>query len=203
MSKDLTPEMIEQSEQEENRPIDLYEIEVDNNVILRYAANNTGDIIFNGYTYIAAAVSRTEVQTNSDATIEELSVTVQNVTREFSAYVANGGKINGYMCRILTVFRDVLDDPLNYAITFEGEMDGGTLDKKSFAFKVRAYQGTYGIKVPRRTYDPLCQYAFKQQDCGYLGTEIICDRSYTRCSQLGNQENYGGFLGVPRIINPT
>jgi phage-related protein len=196
MSKDLTTVVIEQSEKEENRAIELYEVETDQGYI-RYAANNTGDIVFNGYTWAAAAIARTEVQTNMESEIEETNVTVQNVTREFSSYVANGGKINGYTCRILTVFRDALDDPLNYSLTFEG----GALDSKSFSFRVRAYNGTYGIKVPRRKYGPDCEYDFKSEWCAYAGAETVCNRSFARCVELENQENFGGFLGVPRIVS--
>jgi phage-related protein len=201
MSKDLPQPVVEQSEKEENRAIELYEVETDNGYI-RHAANNTEDIVFNGYTYVAAAISRTEVETNMESEVEETNVTIQNVTREFSSYVANGGKINGYFCRILTVFRDALDDPLNYSVTFEGEIDGGSLDSKSFSFRVRAYNGTYGIKVPRRKCGPNCEYDFKSEWCGYAGAEMVCDRSFERCKALGNSENFGGFLGVPRIINP-
>lgn len=201
MSKELTSAVIEQSEREENRAIELYEVETDNGV-LRYAANNTGDIVFNGYNYIAASIARTEVETNMESEVEETNVTIQNVTREFSSYVANGGRINGYTCRILIVFRDALDDPLNYAVAFEGEIDGGALDGKSFSFRVRAYNGTYGIKVPRRKYGPNCEYAFKSEWCGYSGPELVCDRTYERCKELNNEENFGGFLGVPRIIVP-
>lgn len=202
MSKELTETMQEQAEQEQNRPIDLYEIETDD-TILRYCGNNTDDIVFNGYTYIAAAVSRTEVETDTGTKLEEVNVTVQNVTREFSAYVANGGKINGYNCRIMTVFRDALDDPLNYAVAFEGEIDGATIDNKSFNFKVRAYQGSYAIKVPRRKCEPSCGYDFKSEWCGYVGSETTCDRSLARCKELNNELNFGGFPGVPRVVNPT
>ncbi|NLW48192.1 MAG: DUF2163 domain-containing protein [Firmicutes bacterium] len=202
MPKGLNEVMVEQSEKEQNRPIELYEVEVDDGLILRYAANNTNDITFNGFVYEAASISRTDVEANMESKLEEVSITLPNVNREFSAYVANGGKINGYTCRVLTVMRDALDDPLNYAITFQGELDGAIINGKTFSFRVRSYNNSFNIKVPRRKYSPFCELDFKSEWCGYAGAETICDRTLSRCETLGNSANYGGFLGVPRIINP-
>jgi phage-related protein len=202
MSKELTPAMVEQSEREQNRPIELYEIEVDGGVTLRYAANNTNDIVFNGHVYKAASVNRTEVEANMESKLEEVSISVPNVDRQFSAYVANGGTINGYTCRVLTVMRDALDDPLNYGVSFQGEIDGAIINSKTFSFRVRSYNGSFNIKVPRRKYSPFCELDFKGEWCGYAGTEALCDRTLPRCIELGNEANYGGFLGVPRIKNP-
>ncbi len=202
MSKGLNEVMVEQSEQEQNRPIELYEVEVDDGVVLRYAANNTNDIVFNGLVYQAASISRTDVEANMESKLEEVSITLPNVNREFSAYVANGGRINGYTCRVLTVMRDALDDPLNYAITFQGELDGAIINGKTFNFRVRSYNGSFNIKVPRRKYSPFCELDFKGEWCKYAGDETLCDRTLTRCTELNNSENYGGFLGVPRIVNP-
>lgn len=202
MSKGLNEVMVEQSEQEQNRPIELYEVEVDDGVVLRYAANNTNDIVFNGLVYQAASISRTDVEANMESKLEEVSITLPNVNREFSAYVANGGRINGYTCRVLTVMRDALDDPLNYAITFQGELDGAIANSKTFSFRVRSYNGSFNIKVPRRKYSPFCELDFKGEWCKYAGNETLCDRTLTRCTELNNSENYGGFLGVPRIVNP-
>lgn len=46
-----------------------------------------------------------------------------------------------------------------------------------------------------------CRFAFKGADgrCGYSGSETVCDRTFARCSALGNQMRYGGFPGVGRV----
>lgn len=43
-----------------------------------------------------------------------------------------------------------------------------------------------------------CRFAFKGADgrCGYSGSETECDRTFARCTALGNQSRYGGFPGV-------
>lgn len=44
-----------------------------------------------------------------------------------------------------------------------------------------------------------CPYArgFKNDPrCGYTGSETSCDGSLARCTELGNQTRFGGFLGL-------
>lgn len=40
---------------------------------------------------------------------------------------------------------------------------------------------------------------FKGTECTYSGSETWCDRSYSRCSALGNTINFGGFRWLPSI----
>ena len=35
--------------------------------------------------------------------------------------------------------------------------------------------------------------------CGYNGSETECDRSYTRCKELENQQRFGGFPGIGKL----
>jgi len=43
--------------------------------------------------------------------------------------------------------------------------------------------------------------AFKGPECQYVGSAVHCDRSYTRCVELGNQANFGGFRFLPDIVD--
>lgn len=45
-----------------------------------------------------------------------------------------------------------------------------------------------------------CRYRrFKGARCGYSGEETWCDRSYARCRELGNTDNFGGFRWLPSL----
>lgn len=41
-----------------------------------------------------------------------------------------------------------------------------------------------------------CRFDFKGTLCGYTGTETDCDRTFARCTELGNQTRYGAMIGV-------
>lgn len=42
---------------------------------------------------------------------------------------------------------------------------------------------------------------FKGIECKYAGSQTACDRTYTTCSNYGNNLNYGGFRWLPSMVN--
>ena len=52
-------------------------------------------------------------------------------------------------------------------------------------------------KFPK--FDPLCQFDFKGERCGYRGTEKYCNKTPKQCKSFSNFSNYGGFP----TINPN
>ncbi len=77
-------------------------------------------------------------------------------------------------------------------LLFEGEMDSWELTEKQI--KVKAIGAI--SKWTRSTLldqAPLCRWrVFKGTECTYAGGETWCDRTYTRCVDLGNTANFGG-----------
>ena len=42
-----------------------------------------------------------------------------------------------------------------------------------------------------------CVFRFKDEWCGYRGTETACDLTFKRCEVLGNARRFGGWHGMP------
>lgn len=52
------------------------------------------------------------------------------------------------------------------------------------------------IKFPRKKIVTwTCNYKFKSFQCGYKGNGV-CNYSYSDCCKLGNENNFGGFVGA-------
>lgn len=50
------------------------------------------------------------------------------------------------------------------------------------------------VDRPGRMHGTSCPWKlFGNARCGYSGSETACDRTYTRCTQLSNTANFGGF----------
>ncbi len=85
---------------------------------------------------------------------------------------------------------------------FPGEIDDWDLQaERSVAITV-----TSPLAAWNRTFTTLhtssCRWRrFKGGRCGYTGEETWCDRSYARCSELGNTDNFGGFRWLPSLEN--
>lgn len=198
MAEGINPTLDGKAQAEENLPVYLYEITLAGTV-WHLAANVTNDIEFGGETWQAASISKGDTESSIDPTIEEVPIEIQNITREFSAYVANNPQqVNGQRVRILKTFMDLLDDPASVMVEFEGEIDGMSVNAEAASFTVRRYQSALSLTLPRRKYEALCQYEFKGAGCGYTGTATSCDHTMARCKGLANRPNFGGFLGVPK-----
>jgi hypothetical protein len=59
----------------------------------------------------------------------------------------------------------------------------------------------YWNKKSLRNHSPSCQWAFKGVECKYAGGADWCDKSFDRCSNINNDENYGGFRWLPSIAD--
>ena len=49
--------------------------------------------------------------------------------------------------------------------------------------------------------DNVVVYDIAVNQCLYAGAETWCDRTYARCTVLGNTDNFGGFRWLPSIID--
>lgn len=82
---------------------------------------------------------------------------------------------------------------------FEGELDAWGLNEERI--KITITSGF--VKWNQRTlspHSPSCRWKiFKGIECQYSGTETWCDRTYERCSQLVNTDNFGGFRFLPSL----
>lgn len=181
MPKTLSPAVQTEILKEENTPIELYQIFLDE--VTLYLAQWNKDIDFydengNPQTYTAAGVARTPTRRDTENQIDKVSVSLDNVTREMSAYVANT-EIRGKTIKIIKVFQaektdavvwfgmieqdltipgNSMLDPENYYIVFEGKMDSPTLDQNQLTVEVNSKLNQLNKKLPGRTFGPQCNW---------------------------------------------
>lgn len=196
-----------------NRPIELYQVYLDE-VTLFFAAHDQNVEFFDEQgtpvTYYALGLSRTAIRTNVETKVDECTVSLDNVTREMSAYIAHTD-FNGRRCRIIKVFLDLLDDPAHAVTVFDGIMDAPTLTERAMTITVRSRLDTLGVQTPRRRYRKLCNWKFGSPECGIdlatvtvTGTveSIATDRVNLTLS--GRTEPAGHFVdGVLTIGNES
>ena len=55
-------------------------------------------------------------------------------------------------------------------------------------------------QVTLSRHPPSCRWrVFGGTECKYVGDENECDRTYVRCTELNNTDNFGGFRWLPSI----
>ncbi len=84
---------------------------------------------------------------------------------------------------------------------FSGEIDNWELDPDD---KIRVTMTNIFTRWNQRTlalHSSSCRWKeFKGLECGYVGSETTCDRTYRTCNQTyGNADNFGGFRWLPSL----
>lgn len=177
----------------ETRPVYLYQAQLDDGTVLRYAGRTSGSVNFAGHVWLASGITHTPIEVAQDSRIAETTLTIPIVADKLAAYIAAGGRLNGLSVDIFKVFLDALDDPLNYVPEFSGETDAPEYNEKTMSVRVRQNQGTFARVVPGLFYMPQCQWKFGPElPCGYTGPDTTCDHTPAACDAKGNTDNFGG-----------
>ena len=168
MVRPLSQDVSIESKKQENRPVELYAIYLDEETL--YLAAHDRNVQFfdeegTPTLYYASAIRRSAIRTNVESRVDECSVSLDNVTREMSAYMAHN-EFRGRRLRIIKVFLDHLDDFANHVIIFDGVMDAPSANQSMMTVAVTSRLDTLNIRVPRRIYQRLCGWKFGGVECG-------------------------------------
>lgn len=168
MTRPLSPSVATEVQKDENRPVELYAIYLDEET-LYLAAHDQNVQFFNEEgtptVYYASAIRRSSIRTNVESRVDECSVSLDNVTREMSAYMAYN-EFRGKRLKIIKVFLDHLGDFANHVIVFDGVMDSPSANQSSMTVAVTSRLDTLSVGVPRRIYQRLCGWRFGGLECG-------------------------------------
>lgn len=153
-----------------------------------------------GKSYLAAPLKVSDVAKNEG--FHSIQVALSNVGASLSAIIGeHGDVITGANCLLEEVF--LTDDGAvisNQAYPlFVGEANNLSITQDQLTIDIEAVLSSYAAISPNMTYGVNCQWRrFRDVNCAYVGSESRCDKSLSRCNELGNLHNYGGFPSLPR-----
>ena len=190
-------DFIEEKNKAENKPLFLYTIYnwdgADNN--LYYAAWDT-DITFDGQLYTRFPISHEKTSENTQGQIDTVQIMVSNVSR-FIIGTLLAYEFRGLRVEIKSIFSDILDDT-DACINYIYYIDAWTADDKNAVFTLTSKFNIQNIELPLRRYSRhSCDSVFKSSECGYTGVETECNKTLTRCRELGNQSRIGAEPSIP------
>lgn len=168
MARTLSPKIATEAAKAENRPVELYQVYLDP-ATLFFAAHPENidyyDETGTPTTYYALGLSRSPVKTNIETKVDEVTVQLDNVTREMSAYIAHTEFV-GRRLKIIKVFLDYLTNPADHVVIFDGIMDAPVITETALQVTVVSKLDMLGFRVPRRRYQRLCNWKFGSAECG-------------------------------------
>lgn len=176
----------------------LLEITIPSVTEIIRVANNNEDVEWNGNTWQKFAFEIEEISESSKGETSQFQIKVSNINniigeyiRQYEVYI----KQNGYSPIILTLYvvnsLDLANTPPVYS--HDLTLASNQINNIEVVFTVAGFD-LYSKRVPIvRMLSNSCRFKFKSVQCGYLGSETVCDKTLKRCSALGNKARYGGF----------
>lgn len=193
-----TENALEESEKDEIIPRKLLKIELEGGSVYILDNETLESFTFEGETYLGAPMSHGEIKNDDNSAVNKLDIELSNVSLAISGIVANRGDVITNAFAVLTlVFLNINTNELiggMQKILYSGRCNNLSLDYEKASISIESELGGYDKIAPIIKYRPTCQVRrFKDCRCGYSGQETTCDRSFARCSQLGNTLNFRGF----------
>ena len=167
--------------------------------IFRFVANDNQDLVFEGNTYISAEIKRGEIKATVEGDKEQVSLTMSNRWKQWSAYIANNGKALKYKkCVIQEVYLDHLDEGPVWL--FEGILNTLKTTMTEFSCVVERDTVDFTVEGPVMDYGPTCQFIYKGLDnrCRSTSTLPSCDQTMTACIERNNITRFQGHSSIPK-----
>ena len=150
-----------------------------------------------GEKYIPYPFEVEEITQNNQLTPDRVSIKIDNVSNLISGTVLNkdirGEKVNIYWA-IVDDFAKVQSS----ALLFSGFIDSADIKPKEAKISV-IHEILYLKRNTLRQHFATCPWRFKDENCKYSGQEKDCDKTFSRCQQLGNTAHFGGFKYLSEI----
>ena len=190
-------------EKDEIIPRKLLKIEIEGGSIFILDNETMESLRYNGEDYFGAPLIYDEIVKDDNTSVSKLNIQLSNVGLAISGIIGQRGDVITNAPAVLTlVFLDVNTNTLlaDYKqVLYAGRCNNLKLDYENASMDIETSLGGYEIQAPVMKYRTTCQVRrFKDCRCGYTGEETKCDRTFERCKELENEENFRGF---PQMYN--
>jgi lambda family phage minor tail protein L len=164
-------------------------------------ARNVDDVTWRGLTWTAFPFELNEIGEEAKGEVPQVEMRIGNVSRIMEAFLQDFDlylKTHGYSPIVVNIY--VVNSKNLASSTPEVEHIYELIQPKtnsSWATFVLGASNPFNQRYPQaRILKNHCRFLFKSDLCGYNGVETTCDKTLTRCRDLDNSVNFGGFPGV-------
>jgi len=201
MSRTISQDIIDKLESNQITLFNLLQFTVgtttyrytDCEVPITYAVDGTAEVTFQ-----PRAFSFDNVSYSDNDIVDSVSIRVDNLDSVLTSLFLDNVIAEEECILYLILFNDD-NSILGVQQLFNGMINDFTLDESELTMTVTSiftkWNQMSGSKHPTQ-----CRWkVFKGVECQYAGAETECDRGYTRCDELSNTVNFGGFRWLPPI----
>lgn len=170
------------------------------NDYIRVTSNNV-DMVWNDTTWQSFPFKMDEIGDTTKNEVPQFTISVSNVNGIVQSYLeqADGGV--GSSVRLLIINTNIPSTTPEIELDF---MVRSTSVDTTWATFTLGVINPYSITVGQRMLRTGCRFTgvlysvngFKGPRCKYSGSQTECNKTLTRCRELSNSQNFGGFPGL-------
>lgn len=177
----------------------LYEIDYAENEPSLCWTNYDVPVTYNSKTYTPFAIQHNDIGQGTDGSIQPVTLSVGNldsgrvIQQAIEEYSLIGRSVVITQIIVGGLNSDMSDLSNIFKITSAKANKGAVTFSLSLGFDILM------MTVPtRKVFSQFCNWQFKGIDgnCGYVGADAECRKSWQDCISKGNQRNFGGFPAV-------
>jgi len=148
--------------------------------------------------YLSRSFSFDDINYSNNTIIDSCSLKVDNIDGVLTSIFIDNTIINEIVELYVALFSDD-NTILNTQQLFNGVLNDFSIDESELSITATSvftkWDQNSNIK-----HSSLCRWKeFKGTECTYSGAETKCDRTYSRCAELSNTDQFGGFRWLPAI----
>jgi len=200
--------------QQENVPIMLYEVTIDDTHELDIAEWDV-NVVYptsGGKTYLPFPITHESIPMNISGEIDACKVTVGNANQIIGGYLLANDGLRGNKVVMKLVFADLLADA-DAHLDNEFYIDGVIISETQAVFTLTSKLDLMQVQIPLRSFiRDFCPWPYKQDGCwllsggvysapsGFANTAIQCDKTLKGargCAFHNNMLRFGGWPTMP------
>lgn len=170
------------------------------NDYIRVCTNNE-DYEWNGQLWQSYPFEMDEIGDTTKGEVSQFAIKICNINGVVETYVDNANGATGSVVKMMVVNSNI--PSTTPEVEFEFSVKSTNIDSNWVTF-VLGVVNPYSILIGQRMIRTGCRYngpngtqnGFKGSRCKYVGTASDCNKTLTRCRELNNSHNFGGFPGI-------
>lgn len=169
---------------------------------IRVTANNE-DITWNGHVWQSFPFEMDEMFDSTKGEIPQLSIRICNINGVAQYYIESANGATGSSVKIMVINTNTMASNNAPEIELDFTVKSTSVDAMWATF-VLGVTNPFSIMIGQRMIRTGCRFngingtqnGFKGSRCKYSGAQTECNKTLTRCRELGNSVNFGGFTGI-------
>jgi hypothetical protein len=147
-------------------------------------------------TYLPQTFSFDNINYSNNNIIDSCSLKIDNINEVMTALFIGNTIVDEEAILYMIIFEDD-NSIINTQQIFTGVLNDFNIDESELNIALTS-EFTKWDQNSNIKHSALCRWKeFKGVECAYAGGETICDRTYARCVELSNTDQFGGFRWLP------